>query len=157
MRFRSDTIGLVSAKWPALTVTTLASNLALYLVLLIALRAVGVSGEVLTWTQVLGIFSLVRLLSAFPITPGGVGLVELGYIGGLVLAAGGQPGVPAGELRAEIAAAVLIFRALTYVVPIPLGALTYVVWQRKRSWRVTKPATIDASGAAPTLLEQPAS
>ena len=30
---------------------------------------------------------------------------------------------------------VLVFRVLTYVLPIPFGVLTYVFWQRNRSWR----------------------
>jgi uncharacterized membrane protein YbhN (UPF0104 family) len=34
-----------------------------------------------------------------------------------------------------VAAGVLVFRVLTYVLPIPLGVLTYLVWQRNRSWR----------------------
>ena len=29
----------------------------------------------------------------------------------------------------------LIFRALTYVLPIPIGLATYVFWRRNRSWR----------------------
>lgn len=29
----------------------------------------------------------------------------------------------------------LIFRALTYVLPIPLGLAAYVLWRRNRSWR----------------------
>ena len=37
--------------------------------------------------------------------------------------------------RAAVAAAVLIFRALTYVLPIPIGLVTYVFWQRNQSWR----------------------
>ena len=32
-------------------------------------------------------------------------------------------------------AAVLLFRALTYGLRIPIGAFTYVIWRRKRSWR----------------------
>jgi putative heme transporter len=136
-RFRTHTIRLVLARWRPLTVTTLASHVALYLVLLIALRSVGISGAELTWTQVLGVFAVVRLLSAFPITPGGVGFVELGFIGGLVLAAGHHAQVPAAAFRAQVAAAVLIFRALTYAVPIPIGALTYLVWKRKKSWRAS--------------------
>jgi putative heme transporter len=80
---------------------------------------------------------VVRLLSAFPITPGGVGFVELGLIGGLVLAAGHHPVVPAAAFRAQVAAAVLIYRALTYAAPIPAGALTYLIWQRKKSWRAS--------------------
>ena len=29
----------------------------------------------------------------------------------------------------------LLFRLLTYVLPILLGTVTYVVWRRRRSWR----------------------
>ena len=31
--------------------------------------------------------------------------------------------------------AVLTFRALTYVLPIPIGLATYIFWRRNRSWR----------------------
>jgi len=136
-QFRTHTIRLVLARWRSLTLTTLASHVALYLVLLIALRSVGISGAELTWTEVLGVFAVMRLLSAFPITPGGVGFVELGLIGGLVLAAGHHLQGPAAAFRAQVAAAVLIYRALTYAAPIPVGALTYLVWQRKKSWRAS--------------------
>jgi putative heme transporter len=55
-----------------------------------------------------------------PITPGGVGVVELTYIAGLVLA-GGSP------IRAQAVAAALLFRLLTYVLQIPLGGVTYLI------------------------------
>jgi uncharacterized membrane protein YbhN (UPF0104 family) len=34
-----------------------------------------------------------------------------------------------------VVAAVLVFRFLTYYVQIPIGALTYVAWRRKRGWQ----------------------
>jgi uncharacterized protein (TIRG00374 family) len=76
--------------------------------------------------QVLVVFSFARLLTVVPYTPGGLGVIELVLITGLS-AAGGP--------RALVAAAVLVFRALTYVLPIPLGLATYVFWRRNRSWR----------------------
>ena len=33
-------------------------------------------------------------------------------------------------------AGVLLFRLVTYIAPIPAGALCYVFWRRKTSWRV---------------------
>ena len=42
------------------------------------LRPVGVSNDEVSWQEVLAAFSFVRLLSAVPITPGGLGVVELG-------------------------------------------------------------------------------
>ena len=118
--FRKRTIVLVAKRWPALTVTTIASHLALWLVLLLSLRHVGVPEAEVSTAATLAVFAFGRLITALPITPGGLGVVELGYIGGLV-AAGGP--------RAEVVAAVLLFRALTYVVQIPLGGLPYLAWQ----------------------------
>ena len=48
--------------------------------------------------------------------------------------------VPADVFHAQVTAAVLVFRALTYGVQIPLGAITYVIWRVNTSWR--KPAPI---------------
>jgi uncharacterized membrane protein YbhN (UPF0104 family) len=148
-RFRKQTIGLVAKRWPALTISSVASHVALYLVLLLALRHVGVSEREVSWAQVLSVFAFVRLISLIPLTPGGVGLVELGYIGGLYVAGKARADVPLDVFKAQIAAAVLVFRALTFVLQIPLGALAYVVWQRKKSWRKPVPREVDEPLAAP--------
>ena len=126
VKFRSRTILLLRARWHWITLTTVVSHLSLYFVLLLSLRHVGVSEAELSWVQVLVVFSFARLLTALPVTPGGLGVIELALITGL--AAAGGP-------RALVAAAVLVFRALTYVLPIPLGLVTYVFWRRNRSWR----------------------
>jgi putative heme transporter len=125
-KFRARTVTLVRARWVAITAATLVSHLSLYLVLLLALRHVGVSDAEAGWAEVLAVFAFARLVTAIPVTPGGLGVVEVALIAGLV-AAGGD--------RAGVAAAVLVFRALTYVLPIPLGLLAYVFWRRNRSWR----------------------
>ena len=125
-KFRDRTVLLLHARWYWITLATLVSHLSLFLVLLLALRFVGVGADQVSWIEALAVFAFARLLTAVPFTPGGLGVVELALITGLA-AAGGE--------RAEVAAAVLIFRALTYVLPIPLGLITYVIWQRKKSWR----------------------
>jgi uncharacterized membrane protein YbhN (UPF0104 family) len=140
VRFRKQTIGLLSRRWIPLTVTTVISHLSLYLVLLLALRHVGVSEREISAAQVLGVFAFGRLVSAFPITPGGLGLVELSYIGGLVLAGRDHADVSPEVFRAQVAAAVLVFRTLTYALQIPLGGLTYLIWRSKSSWRKPVPA-----------------
>jgi uncharacterized membrane protein YbhN (UPF0104 family) len=38
-----------------------------------------------------------------------------------------------------VTAAALLFRTLTYGVQIPLGGFTYLIWQRKKSWRKRQP------------------
>ena len=124
--FRDDTIGLVRSRWVWLTVATVASHLVLFAVLLIALRHVGVSEADVSTSQALAVFAFGRLISALPITPGGLGVIELGYIGGLRAAAG-------EENAAAVVAAVLLFRVLTYVVQIPIGGVTYLLWRRSAS------------------------
>jgi uncharacterized membrane protein YbhN (UPF0104 family) len=142
VRFRRNTIDFLVERWFWLTSTTLISHLSLYLVLLLALRSIGVSDAEVNWAQVLGVFAFARLLTAIPITPGGLGIVEVAYIGGLILMGRGHTDVPADVFHAQVTAAVLVFRALTYGIQIPLGALTYVIWRTNTSWR--KPAPVAA-------------
>jgi uncharacterized membrane protein YbhN (UPF0104 family) len=128
--FRKRTIVLVGRRWPLLTITTVGSQLALWFVLLLCLRHVGISEAEVSTLQTLAVFAFGRLLAAVPITPGGVGFVELGYIGGLTAAGGNE---------AQVVAAVLLFRVLTYGIQIPVGGVTYVIWRMKKSWRREAP------------------
>jgi uncharacterized membrane protein YbhN (UPF0104 family) len=68
-------------------------------------------------------WSLVRLLGSIPITPGGLGVVELGLTTALVGFGGGQ---------AEVVAAVLIYRALTVVPTLIIGLVAGASWKRYR-------------------------
>jgi putative heme transporter len=125
-KFRDRTVLLLRARWHWITAATLVSHLSLFAVLLLALRFVGVTAEQVGWIEALAVFAFARLLTAIPFTPGGLGVIELALITGLAAAGGDRP---------EVAAAVLVFRALTYVLPIPIGLGTYIFWQRNRSWR----------------------
>jgi len=124
--FRAEAITLLRGRWHWLTASTLVSHLSLFLVLLLALRHVGVSESEVSWVEALAAFALVRLLSAFPLTPGGLGVVELGLAAALVLAGGEET---------PVVAAVLVFRVLTFLLPIPIGALTWWLWRRSAWYR----------------------
>jgi uncharacterized protein (TIRG00374 family) len=130
VEFRENTIGLLEHRWLWLTFVTMVSHVSLFLVLLLCLRHVGVSVDEVSTVKAFAAFSFVRLLSALPITPGGVGVVELGYVAGLAV------GVP-DPLKAQIVAATLLFRAITYFLPIPLGVGTWLFWRQNTSWRKT--------------------
>jgi uncharacterized membrane protein YbhN (UPF0104 family) len=129
--FRAQAITLLRGRWHWLTLTTLLSHLSLFLVLLLALRHVGVSESEVSWVEALAAFALVRLLSAVPVTPGGLGVVELGLAAALVLAGGEE---------AQVVAAVLVFRILTLILPIPIGALTWWLWRRSAWYPSHHPA-----------------
>jgi uncharacterized protein (TIRG00374 family) len=137
VKFRDRTIDLVEHRWLAITATSLVSHLSLYLVLLAALRAVGVGNAEVGWAEVLAVFAFARLATAIPFTPGGAGLVEAVLIGGLVAAGGAKP---------QVVAAVLLYRALTWLLPIPVGIGCYL-WWRRRSWVASALAVPSAVGA----------
>jgi uncharacterized membrane protein YbhN (UPF0104 family)/membrane-associated phospholipid phosphatase len=121
VKFRTRTLELLEHGWVPITAATLVSHLSLYVVLLACLRAVGVSDAEVSWAQVLVVFAFARLATAIPVTPGGAGVVELVLIAGLT-AAGGD--------REQVTAAVLVYRALTWGLPILVGAGCYLWWRR---------------------------
>jgi uncharacterized protein (TIRG00374 family) len=119
--FRREAVDLLRRRWLALTGATLVGHLTVFLVLLVALRAVGVPSADVSAAEVFAAWALVRILTTVPITPGGLGVVELGLTGALV-SFGGQ--------RAEVVAAVLLYRVLTYVPPIAIGGVCLMFWRR---------------------------
>ncbi len=88
-------------------------------ILLVALRGLGV-GDELGVIEFARVYFVVTLLSSFVPVPGGVGVVEAGLTGALVAAGVDAPSALAG---------VLVFRLLTYVAPIVLGAALYLWWR----------------------------
>ena len=105
--------------------------------LLVAVRAVGISQDEIGWAEVLAAFAFVRLISAIPITPGGLGVVELGLTAAL---ASGQ----SSAVASQAAAAVLLYRALTFLLPIPVGVGCYLYWRVNDSWRQRRRTTVTA-------------
>jgi uncharacterized protein (TIRG00374 family) len=129
-KWRSRVIGLVQHSWIRLTLAAVVSHLSLFAVLLLSLRTLGISDSEVGWAHALAVFAFARLLTAVPLTPGGVGVVELALIAGLSSGTGED---------APVVAAVLMYRLLTYVLPIVIGGLTYLVWRGKHSWRDSAP------------------
>ena len=119
--FRREAVGLLRRRWLALTGATLLGHLTVFLVLLVALRAVGVPSADVSLAEAFAAWALIRIITTVPITPGGLGIVELGLTGALVSFGGHD---------APTVAAVLLYRVLTYVPPIALGGVCLIVWRR---------------------------
>lgn len=113
-RFRKDAVDLLRRRWHVLTLATYAGTLTVFLVLLVSLRALDVPGSEVSVVEAFAAWSLARLLGTIPITPGGIGVVELGLTGALLGFGGNNAGV---------VAAVLLYRFLTMVPTIALGLL----------------------------------
>ena len=90
-----------------------------YFALLAALAAVGAEAPA---SVLLLAYVSAAFLAMIPLTPGGLGFVEAGLTGTLVLA-----GVNAGDA----ALAVLLYRLFSYWMPIPAGGVAYLMHRRR--------------------------
>jgi uncharacterized protein (TIRG00374 family) len=123
---------VVRSRWPQMS-----AGMVLYLGMQAALlwACLYMLGNRFSAAAVLTAFAVDRLLTAVPLTPGGAGVVEAGTAAALI-ALGGDP--------AAVAAAVLLYRAFTFLAEIPVGGVWALGWfaAQRRS-----PAAA-ASGAA---------
>lgn len=126
VRFRHEASGLVRRRWHVLTVATLAGHLTVFVVLVASLRALDVSSAEVSTIEAFASWSLVRILGIVPLTPGGIGVIELGLTG-LLAGFGGD--------HAEAVAAVLVWRFLTVVPTLVLGLLAAATWRRHHPQR----------------------
>ena len=109
VQFRAETIELIRRRWFFLTTATLAGHLTVFIILLASLRAIGVPRGEVTIVEAFAAWTLARILGAIPITPGGVGFVELGLT--------------------DAVTATLIYRFLTVVPTLVVGLVAAATWK----------------------------
>ena len=119
-RFRAEAGSFLARRWHALTLVSFLGSLSVFGVFLASLRALGVTGSEVSAAEAFAAWALVRLIATFPLTPGGLGVVELGLTGALV---------GFGGSNAEVVAAVLLFRVLTMVPTLLLGLGAAATWR----------------------------
>jgi uncharacterized protein (TIRG00374 family) len=118
--FRSRALDLLRRRWHVITVATLLGHLTVFLVLLTCLRVVGVDGTEVSVIEAFAAWALIRVLGVLPLTPGGLGIVELGLSGALVAF---------GASNADAVAATLLYRALSVLPTLALGLLAAATWR----------------------------
>ncbi len=106
-------------RWKAALLSAAANTGFDYLALLSALRAVGAAPRP---SLVVLAYTASDLLALLPFTPGGLGFVEAGLLGTLVLAGVSGP---------DALAATLLYRLASYWLPIPAGGVAYVLFRRR--------------------------
>ena len=126
VRFRDETVDLIRRRWWLLTVATLAGHLTVFVVFFVSVRAVDIPRAEVSIVEAFAAWSLARVLGSIPVTPGGVGFVELGLTGILVAF---------GASNAEAVAATLIYRFLTVVPTLVFGLAAAATWNVGRRRR----------------------
>jgi putative heme transporter len=132
VRFRAEAIVLLRRRWHVLTIAMIASQLAVFLVLVVTLRAVGVGPKEVDVVEAFAAWTLIRALGSIPITPGGFGIEELALTGALVGFGASNP---------QAVAATLIYRFLTVVPTLVVGLAAAA------TYKVGKPKAAEAAAA----------
>ena len=135
--FRAQAVGLLRRRWYFLTAATLAGQLTVFLVLLACLRVFDVPPGQVSVIEAFAAWSLIRLLGSVPITPGGLGIVELGLTTALVGFGGGN---------AQVVTAVLVYRFLTIVPTLLLGC-----WRARPGSDTARPRRSKKARSRPRL------
>jgi uncharacterized membrane protein YbhN (UPF0104 family) len=128
VKLRAERLSDLRRRWPSLTLATLCNQLTAYVIFELSLRAVGISVADLPPSQAFLAWAIGRVISSLPLTPGGIGVVELGMIGTLV-----GFGAPHGH----VVAAVLLYRGLIIVPTLVVGAVALLGFHRRPSARTS--------------------
>ncbi|MCB1246254.1 MAG: flippase-like domain-containing protein, partial [Acidimicrobiia bacterium] len=116
---RDEVVEALGDRWLKALATAVLNWLLDYAVLVAALFAIGASPRP---SLVLVAFAGSSVLAMIPLTPGGLGFVEVGLSAMLIAA-----GVPANDATL----ATLIFRLFQFWLPIPAGAVAYIMFKRR--------------------------
>ncbi|MEP6854853.1 MAG: lysylphosphatidylglycerol synthase transmembrane domain-containing protein [Pedococcus sp.] len=118
--FRRDSAALIASGWWRMAFGKIAYAVLQAALLWLSLRVLG---ERVSPAVVLAAFAVERILSMVVITPGATGVVEVGMTGVLV-ALGVDPTMSA--------AGMLLYRAFTFGMEIPVGGLSMLAWSLSR-------------------------
>lgn len=121
LEFREQSSALLRQQTPIGTVAGVTARIASFLVLLLALRFVGIDDGQLHWTIAFAAFAAAMALTVIPIfnMPG---IAEAILIATFNAAAG-------GDAADQVAAAVFVYRILTWLTPIPFGGIAFTRWR----------------------------
>ena len=138
--FRSQVMGTVKARWFPATVVTLLAQAIFFIGLVLSMRFMGVTAEQATVGIIFDAYAVGLLLSMIPIFPGGLGVVELAYVGIIVGTSGNT------ELATAVTAGAFVHRIFTWLLPIIIGLIPLMGWRRN----MVKQQEAKAGGGEPS-------
>jgi len=135
---RTETLGLVRGHATALALCIGGGYLLNGFLLVGSLWACGITASEMPMTMGLFLYAVGRVATIVQITPGAVGVAEVVYtaVYVAVLGEGSQSTVVAG---------VLVYRALTYALPLVTGLISYIAWRIMRHREIKLAAAAGAS------------
>jgi uncharacterized membrane protein YbhN (UPF0104 family) len=137
-KFRDSLGDIVHRRGLLALIVTIAAQIPWMIAFIVALRLTGVPADVLSAGDIIAVFALTSVITIIPISPGGAGVPELLYIGGLTALAG--PG-----WESQITAGVFLFRAYVWFLPIPIS---WILLKIVRRGRPMLPTAVELKGYA---------
>jgi uncharacterized membrane protein YbhN (UPF0104 family) len=122
--FRGKIVGTLGEVWPLASTAQLGAEIASFIVLLLALRFLGVTSSEANFGLVFVAYALGLIASLIPFLPQGLGAVELVYV--LIIA-----GAEEGDLADTVMAAAFTHRIFTWFIPILVGFVPLAMWRRR--------------------------
>jgi uncharacterized protein (TIRG00374 family) len=124
VHFGAHTAQIVRRRAWLLTGASLANQAAGFVLVLVIVRAIGITAGQVTIAAVFTSFAVSRLAGAIPITPGGLGTSDAAFITTMTTF---------GASSSHALTADLVWRLTTYLLPMLGGVVTYLIWLRWRS------------------------
>jgi uncharacterized protein (TIRG00374 family) len=146
VHFSAQTVYIVQRRAWLLTGASLANQAAGFVLVLIIVRAVGITSGKVTVVGVFTSFAVSRLAGAIPITPGGLGTSDAAFV--TTMATFGASPSPA--LTAD-----LVWRLTTYLLPMLAGVVTYFIWLRWQTRSKATPETLRTFGTSESSDRRP--
>jgi putative heme transporter len=122
---RADTIAVLRDHGSALLACIVGGYVINGFLLVLCIWACGVSWDEMPLTLGILLYTIGRISTVVSITPGGVGVVEIAYSTVYIAVLG-------DSAHDAVVAGVLLYRALTYLLPIVTGAAAYLAWRLMR-------------------------
>ena len=132
VNFGTQTVQIVRRRGWLLTGASLANQVAGFVLVLVIVRAIGITPSQVTVEAVFTAFAVSRLAGAIPITPGGLGTSDAAFITTMTTF---------GASSSHALTADLVWRLTTYLLPILGGIVTYLIWLRRQSRSTTRVAS----------------
>src|SRR3954451_298954 len=122
---RADTLHQVRGHAQVLTVCIGGGYLLNGFLLVGSLWACGVTRSEMPMSMGLFLYGVGRIVTCVPITPGAIGVAEVAYTAVYVAVLGESS-------QSTVLAGVLVYRALTYALPLVTGLIAYLAWRIMR-------------------------
>jgi uncharacterized membrane protein YbhN (UPF0104 family) len=139
IKFRVTLGDTVRQRGVASFITAMLSKFAWALLMLVAMRVVGVTEQELPASIILAGVAAVFVITVLPISPGGAGVPDLLYISFFTTYTGGAD-------SSAISAAVMLFRSFQWFLPIPIS---WVLLGISRRGKPLLPTKAEFSGSEP--------